>query len=240
MRFIAVCFIFYLSLSAVSVFAQIDSLKVTVTVLDSYTKRPMSGVSVINPKTSLTLSTDARGEVQPDMSHHDTLFLFYPGYKTVRFSLGDSLTKKEYALRFSLDPLVTGLSQSVIIKAPKTLEQIEEDRKKMGITPRELDRPELSFTSPISAIYELLSGRAKEREKLKEQMKDDEFRKIFKELLRYYNENGLTDLPERNFEEFITYCNLPPDFLKYSTDYEITKTVIGLYNKYGRESGIIK
>lgn len=223
-----------------SVVEQQDSLKVKVTVLDSYTKRPMSGVSVINPKTSLTLSTDARGEVQPDMSHHDTLFLFYPGYKTIRFSLGDSLTKKEYALRFSLDPLVTGLSQNVIIKAPKTLEQIEEDRKKMGITPRELERPSLSFSSPISAIYELLSGRAKEREKLKEQMKDDEFRKIFKELLRYYNENGLTDLPEKDFEEFISYCNLPPDFLKYGTDYEITKTVIAMYNKYGRESGIIK
>ena len=110
----------------------------------------------------------------------------------------------------------------------------------MGITPRELERPELSFTSPISALYELLSNRAQEREKLKKQMKEDERARIFKELLRYYNENGLIDLPEEYFDDFDRYCNLPPDFIKTASDYDITKTIIGLYQKYSRLNGIIK
>ncbi len=86
----------------------------------------------------------------------------------------------------------------------------------------------------------MLSSRAKERETLKRQIEDDDRRKIFKELLHFYNENQLIDLPEEYYDEFITYCNLPTDFIKYSTDYEITKTIIGLYKRYGLDKGFIK
>jgi len=220
--------------------AQTDTVKLKLTVTDSYTKRSLAGVSVIHSKTSTTLATNDKGMLEETLSEGDLLFLFFPGYKTMRFSIPDSVSNGVYELKLVMEPMSTGLNQAVIIKAPKTLEEIEADRKKLGITPKELERPEISFTSPISALYELLSGRAQEREKLKQQISDDNRRKIFKELLRYYNENGLIDLPERDYEEFITYCNLPLEFLKYNSDYEITKTIITLYNKYGRESGIIK
>lgn len=220
--------------------AQTDTVTIHVTVYDSYTMRPLSGVSVINPKSNFSLASSKSGTINERILKRDTLFLFFPGYRTAKFSVSDSVYKPEYNLRLALEPITATLSQPVIIRAPKTLEEIEEDRKKLGITPKELERPEISFTSPISALYEMLSGRAQERETLKRQIKEDDKRKIFRELLRYYNENGLIDLPERDYEEFITYCNLPLEFLKYNSDYEITKTVVGLYNKYGRDTGIIK
>ncbi len=163
-----------------------------------------------------------------------------PGYHTTRFSVVDSTPKNLYFLHLAIEPLSTGLNQAVVIKAPKSLEEIEAERKKMGITPKELDRPAVVITSPISALYEYFSGMARQREKLKAQMKEDETRRIFKELLNYYNENGLIDLPEKNYDEFIDFCNLPADFLKSSSDYEITKTIVTMYNKYGRQSGLIK
>ena len=220
--------------------AQPDTVFLKLTVTDSYTKRALSGVSVIHSKTSITQPTSDKGMLEEKVTEGDLLFLFFPGYKTTRFNVPDTVPGGVYAISVALEPMTTGLNQAVIIKAPKTLEEIEEERKKLGITPKELERPEISFTSPISALYELLSGRAQEREKLKQQISDDNRRKIFRELLNYYNENGLIDLPERDYEEFITYCNLPLEFLKYNSDYEITKTIIGLYNKYGRETGIIK
>lgn len=220
--------------------AQSDTVKIKATVTDSYTNRTLSGVSVINSKSSITIPTDSKGYFETTMKKQNELFLFYPGYHTVKFSVKDSAFRNEYVLKLNIEPLSTGLNQPVIIKAPKTLEQIEAERKKLGITPKELERPEISFTSPISALYEILSGRAHEREKLKTQMADDDRRKIFKELLNYYNENQLIDLPESHYDAFINYSNLSLDFLKYSSDYEITKTIITLYNKYGRESGIIK
>lgn len=219
---------------------QSDTVTIQATVFDSYTNRPLSGVSVINSKSSSTIPTDSKGTFEVKVRTLDELFLFYPGYRTAKFTVKDSAFKEVYNLKLMMEPLSTGLSQPVIIKSPKTLEEIEEDRKKLGITPKELERPEISFTSPISALYEILSGRAQEREKLKTQIAEENRRRIFRELLNFYNENQLIDLSESHYDAFINYCNLPLDFLKYSTDYEITKTIITFYNKYGRETGIIK
>lgn len=220
--------------------AQSESVLLKVDVTDSYTKKPLLGVSVIDPKASITRATDGKGNCTFIAQKNDTLFLFYPGYRTTKFSVADSALKTEYVLKIALEPLSTGLNQPVIIKPEKTLEEIEADRKKLGITPKELERPEISFTSPISALYEILSGRAKEREKLKEQIKEDDRRKIFRELLDYYNENDLIDLPEKYYDDFINFCNLPIEFLKYNTDYEITKTILEQYKKYSRLNGIVK
>jgi hypothetical protein len=237
-RMLAISLILFLG---APVYASTDTVTIKITVIDSYNKQFLGGVSIINPTSSLTLSTDNRGNCTFTALKTDTLFLFYPGYKVAKFSAADSALKRQYWFMLAMEPLSTGLNQPVIIKAPKTLEQIEAERKNLGVTPKELEKPIIEpFTSPISALYDILSKRAQEREKLKQQIEEDDRRKIFKELLRYYNENGLIDLPESYYDDFINYCNLPTDFLKYNTDYEITKTIIGLYNKYGRLNGLIK
>lgn len=216
-----------------------DTITVKLNITDAYTKAKLSGVSIINPQSGYTLASDGGGVATIQIPKNEQLFLFYPGYRTTRFSLADS-TGKNATLNIALEPLTATLNQPVVIKAPKTLEDIEAERKKLGITPRELERPEIVFTNPIGALYDMLSSRAKERETLKRQIEDDDRRKIFKELLHFYNENQLIDLPEEYYDEFITYCNLPTDFIKYSTDYEITKTIIGLYKRYGLDKGFIK
>ncbi|MDB5283126.1 MAG: hypothetical protein JWO06_2201, partial [Bacteroidota bacterium] len=227
--------------SALSLFSQSDTVVIKITVTDSYTKKPMAGVSIIDQKSSITFATDAKGYVQDNIHKGDILFLFYPGYKTMQFTVADSALKQQYTLHFQMEPLSTGLNQGVTIRGAKSLPKIEEERRKLGQTPKELQRPEINpFTSPISALYEILSARAKEREKLKKQIVEDDRRKIFKELLDYYNENHLIDLPKDHYEDFINYCNLPLDFLKYNTDYEITKTVVTLFGKYSRVSGLVK
>ena len=217
-----------------------DTVVIKGTVSDAYSQKRLSYVNVIDSKQSVTYNTDGNGQFTLTTVKNDTLFLFYPGYQTCKFSVADSAVKAEYKLNLTMERLSTGLSQPVIIKAAKTLEQIEEERKKLGITPRELERPELSFTSPISALYELLSNRAHEREKLKKQIREDERQKIFKELCRYYNENALIDLPEENFDDFDRFCGLTLDFIKTASDYELTKAVVGMYNKYARLNGLIK
>jgi hypothetical protein len=221
-------------------YAASDTITLKVTVYDSYTKANLTGVSIINPVSSITLSTNERGTCTFRVPKNDTLFLFFPSYRTTKFSVSDSAYKSEYVLRLPMEPLTAGLNQSVVIKAPKTLEDIEEERKKLGETPKELIRPELSFTSPVSALYELLSKRAHEREKLKGQIEANEREKVFTELLNYYNEQGLIDLPQEYYPSFISYCNLPTDFLKYNSDYDISNTIVSLYNKYGRMNGLIK
>lgn len=236
----------YLALSGMifigpSVYSQTPpTVQVKGYVFDLYTNRPVTGASVINPKSGFTYGTDGQGRFNITINKTDTLFLFYPTYKTTKFYLTDSIDKAEYALNIAIEPLSYTQQNAVVIIAPKTLEEIEESRRKLGETPKELERPDIVVTSPISALYEVLSERARQREKLKEQIKEEDRRKIFKELFRYYNENGLIDLPEEYFEDFINYLNLPLEFLKYEDDYTITKVIMDAYNKYGLNNGIIK
>ena len=132
--------------------AQTDTVRIRGSIADSYTRRAVPGVSIINPKSSLTVATDSKGFFEATIHRTDTLFLFMPGYHTTKFSVADSAKNNAYILHLSVEPLSTGLTTAVVIKAPKTLEQIEADRKKLGITPKELERPEIVITSPISAL----------------------------------------------------------------------------------------
>jgi hypothetical protein len=221
-------------------FSQGNKVKIKLSIFDGYSKKALAGVNIIDPKISETFATNSSGYTEHDIYQHDTLFIFFPGYKTIQVSVSDSAAKNEYALFIFLTPFAIGL-HDVVVKAPKTLEQIEEERKKLGITPKELERPEIQpFSSPISALYEVFSARAKEREKLKGQIKEDDRQKVFKELLNYYNEKKLIDLPEKNYDDFIKFCNLPLDYLKNHSDYEIMKTITTNYKKYIRLSGLEK
>lgn len=233
-------FFFFFLLLPAWVCAQTDTVKLQGVVFDIFTRKPLGGVSIINPKSGINTMTDLAGKFISINLQRDTLFLFSPGYRTAKFSVADSVWHRTYELALGMEPLSTGLSQAVIIRAPKTLEEIEEQRKRLGITPRELERPEISFTSPISALYELLSNKAREREKLKTQIVEIDREKIFKELLRYYIDNGLIDLPEDHFDAFDKFCGYTINYLKGASDYEISSRTVDLFNRYARWNGLIK
>ena len=216
------------------------TIRINGKIYDLYDKVPVSGVSVINPKSGLNYVTDAMGSFSITCGKRDTLFLFLSGYQTIRFSMADSADKDVYAPVFQFDRLNTAMSRPIIVRPKTTLSEIERERQNLGKIPKELQQPEFSFTSPISALYEMLSGRAKERTKLREQIQDDERRRIYKELFNYYKEEKLFDLPDEYYDQFISYLNLPVDFLKYNSDYTITKTVLDAYKKFGMERGFIK
>jgi hypothetical protein len=215
-------------------------VKISGTVIDIYDRNPVSGVSVIIPKAGISIPTDGMGRFTVNCNKRDTLFLFLYGYQTLRFSMADSLTKPEYHPVFEFDRLTATTSRPIIIRPKVTIDDIDKEREKLGKIPKELEQPKVPLTSPISALYELLSDRAKERTKLRDQMQADERSRIYHELFDYYKEAGLFDLPDEYYDQFINYLNLPVDFLKHNTDYVITKTIIDRYKKFGLEKGFIK
>lgn len=217
-----------------------EKIKVSGVIIDENDKKPIVGLSIILPNSGLSYTTDEKGTFSLYCHQSDDIFFFMPGYKTARISFKDSLVQGEFQVSLSINRLMGTISKPVIIRPNKTLAQIEEERKKLGEIPRELQKVEVAWTSPISALYELLSDRAKEKAKLREQMVEDQRRRIYKELFGYYNEAKLMDLPEEYYEEFIDYLGLPVAFLKDNTDYEITRVVLAQYRKFGYEKGFIK
>jgi hypothetical protein len=231
-------FFIVFSFSSVNIFSQ--SITITGKVIDSYLKRPVSGVSVILPSQNISYMTDGQGRFSLSCEKSDTLFLFFPGYRTTRFSTVDSIQKSSYDFYILFEPLTATTSRPVIVKPKKTLEDLEKERKELGTVPRELMKPEVSFMSPISALYDLLSARARERNKLRGQYLEDERRRIYKELFDYFNDKQLIFLPEDEYEAFIDYLGLPVEFLQQSSDYEITKTLLDNFKRFGTQRGFIK
>ncbi len=231
----------FLLLGCIAPSAIAQSITLSGKVLDGYTKRPVSSVSVIVAEQNVSYMTDAQGRFSLACDKHDTLYLFFPGYKTIRFSVADSTSESSsYFVNLTFNPLSTSLSQPVIVRPKKDLDDIEKERKNLGSMPRELMKPEIEFMSPISAIYDLVSARAKERNKLRKQYLDDERRRVYRELFDYFKEKQLFDLPEEYYDQFIDYMNLPVDFLRESSDYTITKTLLDNYKKFGIDRGFVK
>lgn len=234
-----IAFLFFLTLGVAN--AQDNpTIKISGRVIDEYDHNPVSGVSVILTKAGYSVPTDGAGRFTITCNKHDTLFLFLYGYQTMRFSMADSADKAEYHPVFVYERLATTTSKPIIVRPKPTLNDIDKDRENMGKIPKELEQPPMSISSPISALYDLLSNRAKERTKLREQMQADERTRIYRELFDYYKEAGLFDLPDEYYDQFINYLNLPVDFLKHNTDYTITKTILDKYKKFGLEKGFIK
>jgi hypothetical protein len=241
MKFLKLLFPFCIALLlCLNAFSQTALVKISGKVIDNLDKRPISGVSVIHPKSNISYMTDGYGRFTLTCEKTDTLFLFLPGYQTTRFSMIDSTTQSEYSPVFSFTRLTYGPSRPVIVKPKKDLNDIAEERKKLGQIPKELQAEPMSFTNPIGALYELLSSRSQEKAKLRQQIQDDERRRVYRELFDYYVESGLFDLPQDRYEEFINYLGLPVDFLRYNSDYDITKVILERYRKFGLDKGFIK
>ncbi|HEY0261483.1 MAG TPA: hypothetical protein VGB95_00540 [Chitinophagales bacterium] len=219
-----------------------QDVRVSGKVLDGYTQRPISSVSVISSKQNVSYLTDDAGFFSFSCEKNDTLFLFFPGYRTVRFSAADSALKSSYFFTFYYAPLSATTSNPVIIRPKKTLEQIGQERKELGSVPKEYAKPDFAseVMSPVTLLYDLLSSRAKEKKKLRGQYVEDERRRVYKELFDYFKEKKLIDLPEDRYDEFIDYMNLPLSFLQQSSDYEITETIVRNYKRFGVSRGFVK
>ena len=124
MRFIRPAILLLLSFSFLSSFSQSTKVKIKLSVFDGYSRRALAGVNIIDPKISETFATDGSGYTEHQIYQRDTLFVFFPGYKTIQVSVADSAVKSEYALFIFLSPFAIGL-HDVVVKAPKTLDQIE-------------------------------------------------------------------------------------------------------------------
>jgi hypothetical protein len=168
----------------------------------------------------------------------DSIKLFVQGYKAFKFSLLDSVARKEYFVKIKLEKLEVSKEKAVLIRAPKNISQIEKDIANASITPPELDAPQIGMTSVISLLYEQFSRRAQQRELLREQIFTNNRRMVFSELYRFYNYYGLFQLPEKHFDAFTDYHQISLDFLQQNTYYDITVALKARYKQYAALHGL--
>jgi hypothetical protein len=111
--------------------------------------------------------------------------------------------------------------EEVVIRPLKTLEQIKEERSNLVMRETRKVTGFEALQSPITALYETFSKKAKNMEWIAQQEYKDDQKRIVKELLRLYVSYDIIKLSEAQFDEFILFLNIDNTFLKTSTEMEL-------------------
>ena len=120
----------------------------------------------------------------------------------------------------------------VIVKPLKTLEQIREERESLALREtRQVTGIEV-MQSPITALYQAFSKKEQSKRKVAEMEYADDQREVVKELLRIYVAYDVVSLTEEDFDEFIFFLNVNPDFLRTASEYELIEFIKGKYEHF--------
>ncbi|MCC6691095.1 MAG: hypothetical protein IT235_06135 [Bacteroidia bacterium] len=190
-------------------------------------------VMVIDRTTGSGTYVGVDGNFSVSIKKNDTLMFAYSGYKTKKICFKDSAQQKEYLLAVKLDPLSYQLKEISIYPVKKLSEvqrEIEqmESRKKHVVQLQGVD----AIQSPITALYERFSKMEQSKRKVAELENEDMKRSVLKDLFRIYIKYDIIDLSDEQFDDFITFCDLPDSYILNATQYELVESIKYRYNKF--------
>lgn len=187
---------------------------------------------IINKSTGKGFYSAAGLPFSITINKNDTLVITAGGYSGFRISYRDSAWRSEYKIRIGLRMRVQQV-QSVTIYPLKELEQIKKEREKLGVKFNyQVDRPLEMAASPVTALYERFSRRGQSMKLVAELENQDRQREVLKDLFRLYVKADIIELQEEEFDKFIIYLNLPEEFLKTASDYDLVAAVKARYVQF--------
>lgn len=182
--------------------------------------QPISNVIVINQRTRKGTFGKQDGSYAIKCLRTDTLTITSLGYVSRRISFRDSTLKNEFHPVTFLEERIQTLA-AVEIFAPRDLEQIQEEIKKLGYNEEDYMISGLNaLASPITFLYQQFSKREQSRRELARLENEDKKRALLKDLFHHYVDYDIIQLNDDQFDEFIDYINVSDEFLKSSTQYD--------------------
>lgn len=199
-------------------------------VSDLTTGIPITGALVVQKKEMRGTFTDGLGFFTIKAVKTDTLVITLTGYQTQKLCYKDSIGDK-FAIEVRLPQKVYAL-KPVTVRPLKTFEEIERDKSKLGThTLPKLNTAE-AISSPITFLYERFSKFAKNQRKVAELRNLEEKKDFLKELFRIYVKTDIIELDESEFDDFIMFMNLSEDFIKNSSQYDLTEYIKLKFDEY--------
>lgn len=187
---------------------------------------------IINKSTGKGFYSAAGAPFVVTISKTDTLLITAGGYNGFRICLRDSVLRSEYKVRIGLRMRVQQV-QTVTIYPLKELEQIKKERENLGVKFNyQVERPLEMAASPITALYERFSRRGQSMKLVAELENQDRQREVMKDLFRLYVKADIIELEEEEFDKFIIYLNLPEEFLRTASDYDLVAAVKSRYVQF--------
>jgi hypothetical protein len=227
-NWLLVCFIG----CCVSVNGQCDHVYFKGRVEDTLRPQSFYNLLVVNRTTGKATFGLPDGRFSGYALPNDTIALSVKQYPIYEFVvLGDSNCQCQI-LAF-IDRLPQEMVE-VIVKPLKTLEQIKEERAALALRETRLVSGVNILESPITALYQAFSKKEQNKRWIAEQVYKDNQRKVVQELLRLYVAYEIIDLKESEFDEFLLFLNLDPDFLKTASEMELITYIKDKFEHFKR------
>lgn len=210
--------------------AQCEKVLLYGKVEDSTMYQGFYNLMVINQSTGKGVFGRPDGSFSVYVNNNDSISLSVKGYHTVSFRVR---ANDDCQFKFrSFIELKAQEMKEVVIHPLKSLNQIKEERESLVMREtREVTGIEM-LGSPITALFQTFSKKEQNKRWIAEQEFKDDQRKVVKELLRLYVAYDIVKLSEDEFNEFISFLNINPDFLKTATEMELVLYIKGKYLHY--------
>ena len=188
---------------------------------------------VVNKSTKKGVFGSSSGEFSLYLDKNDTLLISAHNYRTIKFTLKDSVLRDEYDVFIPLERIRYDLPQAQVFP-DRSFRDIERDIS-------ELER-EVAYnlsgvnavSSPVTALYERFSRFEQSKRKARQLYNEQLLHDILKELFRKYVKADIINLSEDEFQEFIEFMDLPVEYIQRMSQYDLIMEVKRQYEEYAR------
>lgn len=188
-------------------------------VTDAQTGRPMLAVTVVNEITQQVSITDEHGVYAIPANTGETIAFSYVGYKTVEKVKPISVIIATQNIR--LEPSNTQLQEFIFHVDKRTKYQIDSEERRVIYRKPLSRKPPSPIMSPVSALAELFSKKAKREYAFQKTYQNDELNRFID--TRYTNDlvTKLTGLKGDSLARFMYDYPMPYDYARTATDLEL-------------------
>lgn len=199
-------------------------------VKDTIRPQGFYNMMVVNRTTGKGVFGQPNGSFSVYVSPNDSITISVKNYPLIQLTIvADSNCQSVHT--FYIEGNVQEVAE-VIVKPLKTLEQIREERESLALREtRQVTGIEVML-SPITALYQAFSKKEQSKRKVAQMEYSDDQRKVVKELLRVYVAYDVVNLSEEDFDEFIFFLNVNPDFLRTASEYDLIEFIKGKYEHF--------
>lgn len=199
--------------------SQCDQILLSGKVVDTLRPRNFYNLMIINQSSGRGVFGLANGSFNVYANQGDSIVFSVEGYKRIGTTVrADSNCQFKNTWYVEAAPQEI---QEVVVKPLKTLSQIQEERSALAMRETRTVTGLEMIQSPITALYETFSKKARNKRMVEEWKYADRQKAIVKELLQLYVVYDIVELDDEQFDAFIEFLNLDDYFLKTASEMEL-------------------
>jgi hypothetical protein len=208
-------------------------VKLSGIVVDALSGYGLQGLMILNKRTKTGTFGEHTGDFSIIVQKSDTIKFSVVGYTTLVFTLSDSAYKEEYHVKLKMEKLHFDLGQVEVFPI-REFAEIKKDIDDLGVKYKYQVEGFSGLASPITFFYERFSRFEKQKRLAAELYNEEAKREILKELFRRYIRADIFYLSEKEFDDFLAFCDLPEEFIKAATQYELIMAIKERFEFYSR------